>query len=483
MDKHPIVDIVVFGSQGDLSKRKLIPALFQLFLKGVLSPHNRIVAITRHTIDQTILLEAFRASTIQPTTSAEHAARWPEFAQHIFPIVCDLEVAESYSALSEFLNTTQSIRIFYFSIPPNLFGTVAKLLKLKNCIHYDSRVVVEKPLGHDFKSAEITNATLAQTFPEDKTFRIDHYLGKETVQNIMALRFANTILEPLWCADRIDYIQITVAETVPVGNRAGYYERTGALRDMVQNHLLQLLCIVAMEPPARLTPYAVRDEKLKVLHSLRPILSHDVVEKTVRGQYCDLQGVGPSYRNEPGVAEDSDTETFVALKAQVDNWRWAGMPIYLRTGKCLKQRRSEIVIQFKEVPHDLFSNTRSMSANRLTILLQPEESIRLRLNGKSPGKGMNLEPLMLNLDSGNRANRKSWEAYERLLLDVIQGDLTLFMRRTDIEAAWQWIDPIIEGWQSRGHQSLPYTAGSWGPVESDQLLAQDSHIWHNPDSL
>lgn len=481
------LDLVVFGSMGDLAKRKLYPSLFALFRKQVLPKDLRIISVVRGDVSIDEFIKQISEYIVHdPENLDESKEKWQAFIQLIEILEMELATIDDYKKLSKtFKNADDRIRVYYLAVPPSLYGTIAQCLGERQCVTALTRVVVEKPLGHDLKSAQAINEQLAKTFKEEQTYRIDHYLGKETVQNIMALRFGNTILEPLWRNNRIEYIQITVAESLAVGSRAGYYDHTGALRDMVQNHLLQLLCIVAMEPPAQLNAFSVRDEKLKVLQSLRPIQSHDVMNQTIRGQYFDLHNQGaPSYRSEPGVREDSSTETYVALKVMIDNWRWAGMPIYLRTGKCLKQQCSEIVIQFKNVPHKLFHNTSSMMfANRLVISLQPKETIKLLLNGKSPGKGMNLQPIVLNLDADSRSSKKKqWDAYERLILDVMEGDLTLFMREADISAAWEWIDPILEGWDKFGQQALPYVANSWGPMEADQLLARDGYIWHNPES-
>jgi len=482
------LDMVVFGSQGDLARRKLFPSLYALFNKGVLPDDLRLVAVTRSETS----LEEFAHSITEYIEAKDFNPKKPPESWHIFIgkislLEMDLNTANDYKRLTQFFkDQANRVRVYYLAVPPSLYGPIAQHLGEKNCVTPQTRVVVEKPLGRDLKTATEINDQLAKTFSEEQTYRIDHYLGKETVQNIMALRFGNTILEPLWRNNRIEYIQITVAESLAIGTRAGYYDQTGALRDMVQNHLLQLLCIVAMEPPAKLDAFSVRDEKLKVLQSLRPMQGHDVMNQTVRGQYLDIGNQGnPSYRDEPGVKEDSHTETFVAMKVMIDNWRWAGMPIYLRTGKCLKRQSSEIVIQFKNVPHKLFHNTNSMMfANRLIITLQPEETIKLFLNGKSPGRGMNLEPIVLNLDAGAREQRKKqWDAYERLILDVMEGDLTLFMREADISAAWQWIDPILSSWESLGSKPVPYSPNSWGPLEADQLLARDGYIWHNPGTF
>jgi glucose-6-phosphate 1-dehydrogenase len=341
--------------------------------------------------------------------------------------------------------------------------------------------VVEKPLGRDLESCRTINDSLAGTFAEENTFRVDHYLGKEAVQNLLALRFANTLFEPLWNKVSIEHVQITVAETVGVEDRWGYYDEYGAMRDMVQNHLLQLLCLVAMEQPADLDPDSVRNEKVKVLRSLRSIDSRDNGKRTVRGQYtaghCEERAV-PGYAAESG-GRASDTETFVALQANVDNWRWAGVPFYLRTGKRLPLRRSEIVIQFREVPHSIFADSQLL-ANRLTIRLQPEEEIALTLMNKTPDlEHMTLRPLGLNLslsDSFKRSRRRI--AYERLLLEALHGKSTLFVRRDEAEAAWRWIDAIVAGWRKHGTPPAPYAAGSWGPSAAIALTERNGHSWH-----
>ena len=470
--------IVVFGATGDLAHRKLFPALFQLFKTDCLPQDTSLIAIGRSDLATESFIETIAPPAIQGKAEEEH---WKKFQNLIRYQRMDLNNGSDYAQLVsviESIRKPDQIEVFYFSVAPSLYGVITENLNQANGIHAGSRVVIEKPLGHDQPSAQAIDNQLTSALCEDQIYRIDHYLGKETVQNLMALRFGNSILEPLWCAERIESIQITVAEEIGVDGRGAYYDNSGALRDMVQNHLLQLLCIVAMEPPAQLTPYAVRDEKLKVLHSLRAIRGQDVQTKTIRGQYRDVEG--KSYINEPGVSEHSATETYVALKVEVDNWRWAGVPIYLRTGKKLKTRRSDITIQFKQVPHQLFQRTSMpLSANRLVIRLQPEEDIRLFLNAKTPGKGMSLEPVVLNMDLAAGSQKRRWDAYERLILDVIQGDLTLFMRGKDIETAWGWIDPIIAGWQEFSMKPAFYDPDSWGPVEADQFLARDGFIWHN----
>ena len=354
---------------------------------------------------------------------------------------------------------------------------------------HNARVVLEKPLGHDLASAQKINDDVGQYFQEQQIFRIDHYLGKETVQNLMVLRFGNTIFEPLWRSPHIKSVQITVAESVGVGSRAGFYDGTGAMRDMIQNHLLQLLCIVAMEPPVSLDPDAVRDEKLKVLRSLRPMSIAEVAKDTVRGQYsagASKDGSAIGYLQEDNVPADSRTETFVALKAHINNWRWANVPIFLRTGKRMAERRSEIVIEFADLPFTIFNDSPRQSVNRLMIRLQPEEHVQLHMMAKEPGSGMKLRPVHLNLDLESAFTERRAEAYERLLIDVIKGRLTHFMRRDELEAAWTWVDPIIDGWKQLNEKPKAYTAGTWGPAASSALMAREDSSWveeSNPPRL
>jgi glucose-6-phosphate 1-dehydrogenase len=477
--KNEPANFVVFGATGDLSIKKLFPSLFQLFLDDSLAPDLKIFAVVRQDLSTEAFAERIKDACHKRNCTPE---QFENFVRKIECVRVDIDEPKSFKALKKVLSD-QVRSIFYFSVSPSLFGAITVGLRQFNCINPQTRVVVEKPIGHNLATAQEISQQLSDSFDESQIFRIDHYLGKETVQNIMALRFGNAVLEPLWCAERIQSMQITVAEEIGVANRGPYYDHTGALRDMVQNHLLQLLCIVAMEPPAQLNPVSVRDEKLKVLHSLRPIQPMDVVTKTVRGQYIrsPCRPDTKDYLDEKGVNPDSQTETFVAVKAEVDNWRWAGMPVYMRTGKHLPHRASEIVIQFKDVPHKLFKHSPShLLANRLVISLQPKESIKLYLNAKAPGRGMTLQPVALDLDLTSSSSRRRWEAYERLILDIIQGDLTLFMRETDVLSAWKWIDPIMEGWAEHMPTPEPYEAGTWGPVAANQLLAKDGFIWHDP---
>ena len=370
--------------------------------------------------------------------------------------------------------------MFYLATAPSLFSRICEHLGSAGLIHEGSRVVLEKPLGTDLASAQAINTAVARHFREDQIYRIDHYLGKETVQNLMVLRFGNAIFEPLWRAPFIKSVQITVAETVGVGSRAGFYDGAGALRDMVQNHLLQLLCIVAMEPPVSLEADDVRDEKLKVMRSLRKMDLAAIGRDTVRGQYgagvAEGQSV-QSYLQEEGVPAGSRTETFVALRAHIDNARWANVPFFLRTGKRMAKRHSQIVIEFSEQPFSIFGSSPHHRPNRLIISLQPEESIHLGMMVKEPGSGMKLHPVELGLDLQSSSDKRRAEAYERLLIDVMKGRLTHFMRRDELEAAWRWVEPILRGWQALEEKPRPYAAGSWGPAASSALMAREGLSW------
>jgi glucose-6-phosphate 1-dehydrogenase len=391
----------------------------------------------------------------------------------------DVSDAGSYAALAQ-RQLSQGLRVFYLATAPSLFARICEHLGSAGLIHEGSRVVLEKPLGTDLASAQAINTAVARHFREEQIYRIDHYLGKETVQNLMVLRFGNAIFEPLWRAPFIKSVQITVAETVGVGSRAGFYDGAGALRDMVQNHLLQLLCIVAMEPPVSLEADDVRDEKLKVLRSLRKMDLAAIGRDTVRGQYgagvADGQSV-QAYLQEEGVPAGSRTETFVALRAHIDNARWANVPFFLRTGKRMAKRQSQIVIEFAEQPFSIFGSGPQHRPNRLIISLQPEESIHLGMMVKEPGSGMKLHPVELGLDLQSSSDKRRAEAYERLLIDVMKGRLTHFMRRDELEAAWRWVEPILRGWQALEDRPRPYAAGSWGPAASSALMARESLSW------
>ncbi|MDR3537695.1 MAG: glucose-6-phosphate dehydrogenase, partial [Acetobacteraceae bacterium] len=366
---------------------------------------------------------------------------------------------------------------------PNLYGPVCANLGTAGLVTQDSRVVLEKPIGHDLASAQAIISDVGKVFTESQTFRIDHYLGKETVQNLMALRFANTIFERLWTTDVIDHVQITVAESVGLEGRAGYYDSAGQLRDMIQNHMLQLLCLIAMEPPVSLDADRVRDEKLKVLRALRPIAPHEVAALTVRGQYAQGAIDGkpvPGYLADLGNEEPSSTETFVALKAEVKTWRWANVPFYLRTGKRLPTKVSEIVIQFRAAPFSIFpADAADWQPNRLIIRLQPEEGMRLEMMTKDPGPGgLRLSPTGLDIRFEKTFGMRFPDAYERLLMDAVRGNPTLFMRHDEVEAAWTWVEPILQAWAARPDHPRPYPAGSWGPTAAIALIERDGRTWH-----
>lgn len=474
------LDMIIFGGAGDLAVRKLLPALYMAHLHGNLPPSTRIIAVGRHPYGRDGYID-FVQQQSQPFIDAKNFEQeaWRGFLQLLHYACLDVTDSEGYKELGR-ASRAGVERVFYLATAPTLFTSICDHLAASGLVDSASRVVLEKPLGHDLASAREINDAVGKHFSESQIYRIDHYLGKETVQNLMVLRFGNGILEPLWRSPTIESVQITVAETVGVGSRAGFYDGTGALRDMVQNHLLQLLCIIAMEPPVSLDPDAVRDEKLKVLRSLRRLTLGDIARDTVRGQY----GVGAvngeavkAYREEPGVPADSYTETFVALRTFVDSWRWANVPFFLRTGKRLQKRLSQIVIDFADPPFSIFPDAPRTRANRLVIQLQPEESVQLQVMAKQPGSGMHMLPVNLNLDLESAFSQRRAEAYERLLIDVVRGRLTHFMRRDELEAAWAWIDPILDGWKELGERPLPYRAGSWGPDASAALLARRGLAW------
>ncbi|WP_186087944.1 glucose-6-phosphate dehydrogenase [Burkholderia gladioli] len=474
------VDMIIFGGGGDLAARKLLPALYMAHLHRNLPAETRIIAVGRRDwgIDG---YRKFMEEQSRPFIDGKafDQQAWDRFLDLFQYVLIDVNEAGDYQRLAE-ASRKEAIRVFYLSTSPELFTTICDNLSNANLLNESSRVVLEKPLGHDLASAQAINNDVGRHFSESQIYRIDHYLGKETVQNLMVLRFGNPIFGPLWQAPYIRSVQITVAETVGVGSRAGFYDHTGALRDMVQNHLLQLLCIVAMEPPVSLDPDAVRDEKLKVLRSLRPMTPTDIARDTVRGQYAagavDGQPV-KGYLEEDNVPPDSRNETFVALRAYINNWRWANVPFFLRTGKRLQKRQSEIVIEFADLPFSIIPDGPRHYSNRLVIQLQPEESIQLQMLAKEPGSGMNMVPVSLNLDLQQAIPERRAEAYERLLIDVIRGRLTHFMRRDELEAAWAWIEPILDGWQQPGDRPRLYTAGTYGPAASSALLARDNMSW------
>ena len=474
------LDIVIFGGAGDLSFRKLLPALYMAHLHSRLSPETRIVAVGRQNWSREAYLDFINEHSPQfIERNAFTADDWKRFIDRLVYVSLDVTAASDYAKLKAVCEQPM-VRVFYLATAPSLFTQICANLSNAGLVDAQSRVVLEKPLGTDLASARAINTDVARYFDEQQIYRIDHYLGKETVQNLMVLRFGNAIFEPLWRAPYIKSVQITVAESVGVGSRAGFYDGAGAMRDMVQNHLLQLLCIVAMEPPISLGADDVRDEKLKVLRSLRKMDLTDIKRDTVRGQYTAGASEGAAvkgYLEEDNVPANSRTETFVALRAHINNARWAYVPFFLRTGKRMQKRQSEIIIEFADQPFSIFGTTAHHQPNRLIISLQPEESIQLEMMVKEPGTGMSLHPVKLGLDLQQSSDKRRAEAYERLLMDVIKGRLTHFMRRDELEAAWMWVEPILDGWQALDDKPRNYSAGSWGPAASSALMAREDLSW------
>ena len=474
--------LVIFGATGDLARRMLFPSLYFLDADQLLTSGLRLVGAARSDLTD----EAFRAEV---KTSVEERlgspvpdATWARFSARLSYCPGDASDPGTYKRLSAMIRGDQE-RVYYLSTSPSLYIPIVNGLASESLTGAPSRIIVEKPIGRSLETCEAINGAIGKHFDEPRIFRIDHYLGKEAVQNLIALRFANTLFEPLWNRHTIEHVQITVAETLGVGDRYSYYDDFGAIRDMVQNHLLQLLCLIAMEPPSSMNPESVRNEKVKVLRSLRPLRDVDLPVRTVRGQYVRGMSDGQAVASylEDGSAAESDTETFVALCAHIDNWRWKDVPFYLRTGKRLPHRSSQIVIQFRTVPHSIFGDTHLM-ANRLTIRLQPEEEISLSLMNKTPTLsqgGYELRPLELNLSLSDafRSEIRRRIAYERLLLEAINNNSTLFVRRDEAEAAWTWVDRIIEGWTRSGIRPAPYPAGSWGPAGAFALTERNGHTW------
>jgi glucose-6-phosphate 1-dehydrogenase len=475
-----IFDYVVFGGSGDLSLRKLLPALFNRDRDGQLPEGARIIAASRSASST----EEFR-DKLSGLLSAKLAANndaqattdgsVSRFVQRIHYVQLDAESDVGWASLVALLSEfRERIRVFYLSVGPDLFVPIADRVAAAGLINAHSRIVLEKPIGTDLISSQAINAAIARHFDETRIYRIDHYLGKETVQNLFALRFANSLFEPLWNRDHIDHVQISVAETVGLENRVAYYDRAGAFRDMVQNHLMQLVCLIAMEPPARYEADTIRDEKLKVLRALKAIAPGE----WVRGQYdagaLDRKAV-PGYAEELG--HTSTTETYIALRLGIENWRWAGVPFYLRTGKRLPEKVSEVIVQFKAAPHlSLPADAGPLQSNRLIIRLQPNEGVRLALNLKEPGPGgFRLRSEELDMSFAEAFGVSQPESYERLLMDVVRGNQTLFMRRDEVAAAWGWATPALESW--RNEAPVTYAAGTWGPPEAHTLLAKDGRSW------
>ncbi|MFL6657629.1 MAG: glucose-6-phosphate dehydrogenase [Massilia sp.] len=474
-------DLVLFGGSGDLAMRKLLPAMYARDVANDLPATARIICVGRHEWSTEEFLSTVE-STSKPNVKNATDGGWSKFIKRIVYVSLNATDVATYGALVDTLRKDPALtRVYYLATPPHLFAQICDNLAEVGLATANSRVVLEKPLGRDLESAKQINAEVGKVFAESQIYRIDHYLGKETVQNLLALRFGNILFEPLWRREWISDVQITIAEKIGVGNRMGYYDTSGALRDMLQNHLLQLLCIVAMEPPTSIAPDAVRDAKLQVLRSLKRFTPTTLAQNIVRGQYrsghVDGKAV-PSYRDEPDAPEQTSTETFVAIKAEIDTWRWAGVPFYLRTGKRMAESLAEIVVRFKQIPHSIFNQpTSSFQPNSLVIRLQPDEGLSMNLMAKTPGDSMRLKQAELELDFKEQFKTPRMDAYERLLLDVLRGQLTLFMRGDELEAAWEWVEPILDHWEEDDSVPIPYTAGTWGPAAASALIGRDGLQW------
>lgn len=480
-------NVVIFGGNGDLAIRKLLPALYNLDRTGYLGDNTRVIGASRTDLGHDGYLDLVKQGLDQFVDRAYwDEAVWERFSKRLTYVAVNAREPETFKNLASELDQDFSCQdtVYYLSTAPDFFGEISRNLNEAGLVNENSRVVLEKPIGKSLASSKVINDGVSKIFAENNIYRIDHYLGKETVQNLLAVRFANALFEPVWTNAHIDNVQITVAETVGVEGRWGYYDDSGALRDMIQNHLLQLLCLVAMGVPVSLDADAVRAEKLKVLKSLQTMSLEKVRRNTVRAQYAAGNVGGkavPGYKEEEGGKPNSQTETFVAIRADIHNWRWRGVPFYLRTGKRLPARYSEIVIQFKDVPHSIFPEGSSLAANKLVIRLQPEESIQLNMMNKLPGlgEGMQVTPVTLNLTMPDHiADSRVPEAYERLILDVIRGNSTLFVHRDEVEAAWVWADAILDGWKHSSVAPHSYPAGSWGPQAAFELVARDGRSWH-----
>jgi glucose-6-phosphate 1-dehydrogenase len=474
-------DLVVFGGTGDLAFRKLLPALYLRYRDGVIPSGARIIAAARQAMND----DTYRAVVAKVLSEHVPAAKREKDAITRFLgllsfVSLDALSTNGWQDLAWVLGSGNNhVRVFYLAVAPSLIAAICQRIGSEGLVTSSTRIVVEKPVGHDLKSAIAISDAVGAVFGEGQIFRIDHYLGKGMVQNLMTLRFANALFEPLWNAARIDHVEITVAETIGVEERGAYYDATGALRDVVQNHVLQLLCLIAMEPPSSIDPEAIRDEKLKVLKSLKPLEGTDsVAALTARGQYGAGKDV-PSYAEEIGHA--TRTETFAAIKAEIGNWRWAGAPFYLRAGKRMAGRVSEIVIAFRPIPYSIFlPASGAVHPNRLVLRVQPDEGVKLWLMARDPGPAMHLTCIPLQVSLATAFNEEIPDAYERLLMDVVRGDQTLFMRRDVVEAAWRWIDPIVAAWQDLPEPPQVYAPGSWGPEGAEALAAREGRKWHEP---
>lgn len=480
------IDFILFGTNGDLARRKLLPSLYQLEKASLLHEGSMCIGVARQKFTNKEYIEKVRDNLVTFLGEEICETTWERFSKRLKYVGVQMTEKDDYKKLTKLVDINR-VMVCYFATPPSIFGSICEGMDNAGIIDESVRVVLEKPIGHDYESSEVINDQVAKYFNETQIYRIDHYLGKETVLNLIALRFANSIFATNWDHNCIDHVQISVAESVGIEGRWGYFDDAGQMRDMVQNHLLQILTLIAMEPPTTLEADSIRNEKLKVLKALRPINSMNVADKTVRGQYSMGFVAGqevPGYLEEPDANQKSRTETFVAIKAEIDNWRWAGVPFYLRTGKRLPKKVSEVVIYFKRQPHNLFGDSfATLPPNKLVIRLQPDEGVEVTVMNKVPGlKGtgsMDLQKSKLDLSfSEEFSDSRIADAYEKLLLEVMIGNQALFVRRDEVEQAWRYVDSIINAWNTNNELPEPYQAGTWGPVSSIGLLAKEGRSWY-----
>jgi len=479
-------DLVIFGALGDLSRRKLLISLYRLEKANLIEADTRIIGIDQHEVDSSGFVGIIDKSLQEFLNETIDEQVWARYSARFSYLKIDLTQLDQYQLLNSVIDGQSRVMVNYFAVAPFLFTNICQGLAKCGVLNEESRMVMEKPIGHDLKSSKDINDAVAEVFKENQVYRIDHYLGKETVLNLLALRFANSIFTTNWNHNTIDHIQITVAEEVGIEGRWDYFDKTGQLRDMLQNHLLQILTFVAMEPPLNLEAQSIHNEKIKVLSSLRPITKENAARKTVRGQYTagELKGKAvPGYLEEEGANPESTTESFVALRVDIDNWRWAGVPFYLRTGKRMKYKRTEIVVNFKQLPHNIFKESfQELPSNKLIIHLQPNEGVEIQVLNKIPGIDENIKLQKTKLDlsfSDTFKNSKIFGGYEKLVLEAMRGNPTLFLSREEIEQAWTWIDSIQDAWAHMDAVPAPYPAGTWGPKAADKLIARDERAWED----